>query len=301
MQVLITGATGFLGSAVARACVAAGIKVSAIRRTHSSLDRLNGIIDHIAFYENTEEGVDAAFDHANGIDAVVHTATCYGRQGESWRTLLETNVVFPLCILEKASSLGIGLFLNIDTVLDCQTNAYALSKRQFSDWGRLRAQSEELRFVNVRLENIYGPDDDPSHFVIHVIRQCLANAESIPLTEGRQMRDFIHIDDAVAGVMQLLDASKTLSAGWSEFDLGSGHPVSIRQLVERIHHLTASQAKLCFGDIPYRPYERMESMADISKLAELGWACHVPLDDGLTQTIGFERAKSTKSLSRGAA
>lgn len=300
VRVLITGATGFLGSAVACACLAAGIEVSAIRRPRSNLARLDGIADRIVFYDNTEAGIDAAFDHEGKYDAVMHMATCYGRQGESWSTLLETNAVFPLRILEIALNRGVGLFLNIDTVLDPMINAYALSKRQFIEWGQLAARPGALRFANIRLEHLYGPGDEPSRFVTHIIRQCLANTESIPLTEGRQMRDFIHIDDAAAGIVQLLGARERLPAGWSEFGLGSGQPVSIRQLVECIHHLTDSQARLRFGAIPYRLNEAMESKADIAKLTGLGWACRVPLDEGLAQTVGSEKAKLAESSEEGA-
>lgn len=291
MRVLITGVTGFLGSAVARACVAAGHEVRAFRRPSSQLTRLAGIVEHIAFYDTSDAGIDAALDSIRGCDAVIHTATCYGRQGESMSALLETNAIFPLRILEKVSTQDGGLFLNFDTVLDPRINAYSLSKRQFADWGRLIAKFGRLRFVNVRLEHLYGPGDEPSRFVTQIIRQCLSNAASIPLTEGQQMRDFIHVNDAVAGIMQLLDESKKLPLGWSEFDLGSGCQISIRQLVELIHRLTFSQAKLCFGVIPYRDHETMETNADISRLTKLGWLCRVPLNDGLAQTINFERAK----------
>lgn len=288
MRVLITGATGFLGSAIARLCVTAEMEVSAIRRTGSNLARLDGVAERIAFFDNTDAGIAAALDHP--YDAVVHAATCYGRQGESWPTLLETNTLFPLRILEKVVGRDPFVFVNIDTVLDAHTNAYAMSKRQFADWGRMAVKLGGFRLANVRLEHLYGPNDDPSRFVPQIIHQCLANAESIPLTEGHQLRDFIHIDDAAAGILRLLGVSETLPSGWSEFDLGSGLPVSIRQLVEHIHRLTNSQAKLCFGAKPYRVGEMMASTADISKLVELGWACRVSLDVGLAQTIDFERA-----------
>lgn len=291
MRVLITGSTGFLGSVIARACVAAGIEVSAILRPNSSLARLDGIVERITFHDNTEVGIHDALNCAGGCDSIIHAATCYGRQGETWTTVLESNSLFPLRILEKALTLGVSQFINIDTVLDSRINAYALSKRQFSDWGHLLLKTSKLRFVNVRLGHLYGPGDNTSGFVIYIIRQCLANAESIELTEGKQMRDFIYIDDAVSGIMQLLNSRENLPTAWSEFYLGSGHPVSIRQLVERIHQLIKSRSNLCFGKIPYRENEPMESKTDISKLIEFGWDPRTSLDEGLIQTIVFEKTK----------
>ena len=135
MRVLITGSTGFLGSGIARACVGSGFEVLAIRRPSSSLARLDGIVEHIRFFDNTEQGIDDALSCAGGCDSIIHSATSYGRQGESATTLLETNTLFPLILLQKAETYRVKQFINIDTALDSDVNAYALSKRQFSDWG----------------------------------------------------------------------------------------------------------------------------------------------------------------------
>ena len=291
MRVLITGSTGFLGSAIARACVSSGFEVLAIRRPNSSLARLDGIVEHIRFFDNTEQGIDDALSCAGGCDSIIHTATSYGRQGESATTLLETNTLFPLSLLQKAETYRIKMFINIDTALDSNVNAYALSKRQFSDWGHLLSEARKLRFVNIRLEHLYGPGDDASRFVTSIIRQCLSNAESIALTEGRQMRDFIFIDDAISGIFKLLGSRESLPEGWSEFDLGSGNSVSIKELVERIHKLINSTTHLNFGEVAYRKKEAMESKANIVKLKRLGWGACTSLDEGLIKTINFEAAE----------
>lgn len=291
MRVLITGITGFLGSEIARACVAAGLKINAIRRPSSSLARLDGIIEHISFYDNTKEGIHYALNSADGCEAIIHAATCYGRQGEEWTTLVETNNLFPLCILEVAEATGVKCFINIDTVLDSRINAYALSKRQFSEWGRFLSENGQMRFVNVRLEHLYGPGDHNLRFVTSIIRQCLSNSGPIELTDGRQMQDFIYIDDAVSGIMHLLLSREFIPLGWAEFDLGSGHPVSIRELVEQIHRAINSKAQLNFGKLPSRKYERNESKADNSRLKELGWRSRTSLADGIKKTIDYERVK----------
>lgn len=290
MRILITGATGFLGSAVVRACITLGFEVRVLRRNTSNLARLEGVIDDIDFYDTSDAGINDALQSCGVSDCVLHAATCYGRQGESMSTLLESNAALPLRILERAAALGMS-FLNIDTVLDPRLNAYSLSKHQFSDWGRLFAKFGQFRFVNVRLEHLYGPGDDASRFVPRVISQCLSNTQYLPFTEGNQLRDFIYINDAVSGIVKVITATSKLPIGWSEFDLGSGSPISIRSIVESIHQLTLSQSKLDFGAIPYKDNETMESNSDISKLSELGWVCCVPLNEGLSQTIIFEREK----------
>jgi CDP-paratose synthetase len=288
MRVLITGATGFLGSRLARACLGAGIEVVAVRRPGSRLDRLAGVAEKIAFFDNSVSGIGAAIGRA--CDVVIHAATCYGRQGESWSTLHEANTAFPLRVLETFVRQGAGAFLNVHTVLDPRINPYALTKQQFADWGQMAtAQHSGLGFVNLRLEHIYGPGDDPSKFVTSIVRQCLEHAESIPLTEGEQWRDFIHVDDVVAGILQVLRTLPQQSPGWREYDLGSGQPVRIRQLVETIHRLCDSRARLDFGALPYRKNEPMVSAANVSGLEGLGWRCQIALDDGLRQTIDFER------------
>jgi nucleoside-diphosphate-sugar epimerase len=290
--VLVTGATGFLGAALVRALVSAGVRVAATRRQNSTLDRLAGIAGLIEFFDTGDTGLSEAIQYIGPGAAIVHAATCYGRKGESWGEIAEANTCFPLRLLNKAMAGSIPVFINIDTVLTPKTNAYALSKHQFAQWGRLAAaQKDEFRFVNVRLEHIYGPGDDPSKFITQIVRRCLANEAVIPLTKGEQRRDFISVDDAVAALQTLLDSAldQRLPAGWSEFDLGSGETISIRELVELIHRLTESNAGLKFGVLPYRANEMLASVADISPLNELGWQCRVSLEQGLQQIINSER------------
>lgn len=291
-RVLLTGASGFLGNALVRALISAGVEVAATRRQSSRVERLADIAERLAFFDTSDEGLSAAIDFIGPKGAIIHAATCYGRAGESWSEICDTNIRFPLCLLEKALARSVRLFLNIDTILAPQTNAYALSKRQFADWGRLAtAQYECFRFINVRLEHIYGPGDAPTTFVTQMIRRCLKHDAGISLTAGEQRRDFIYIDDAVNGLHTLLEAAlaNRLPNGWSEFDLGSGNAVSIRELVETIHCMSDSRAVLKFGALPYRENEVMESVADVSALRSLDWQCKTALKQGLRQTIDYEK------------
>lgn len=101
--ILLTGATGFLGSHLARACLTAGHAVAALKRRGSRLDPLGDAAQRIRWFD-IEEGVEAPFKSCGPIAAVVHTATCYGRQGETPPQVFEANTASRQPPLEAVCS-----------------------------------------------------------------------------------------------------------------------------------------------------------------------------------------------------
>lgn len=286
--ILITGATGYLGSHLAKAFVSAGHRVAALTRRNSNLSRISSLLPDLQVFV-AEDGLDHPFRALGHVHAVVHAATCYGRDGETPFEVFEANTVFPLRLLETAGNFDADSFFNTDTVLNEYINPYALSKHQFSEWGRSFANAGVLKFINIRLEHVYGPGDGASKFTTHVIRSCLNNVPEIKLTAGEQKRDFVHIDDVVRAYACLLDKGLELGLGHHEFGVGSGQAVSVRDFVNKVHRLTNSRSTLLFGALPYRKDEVMQSQADTSLLEECGWRYQVSLEQGLQQTIDVER------------
>ena len=103
MKILLTGATGYLGSHLARAFVAEGHDVIALKRQTSKLHRLAGIEQQLYFYDVENLDLAKPFQEQGPIDVVVHTATSYGRAGESASEVFESNAAFPLRLLEMAN------------------------------------------------------------------------------------------------------------------------------------------------------------------------------------------------------
>ncbi|RME56266.1 NAD(P)-dependent oxidoreductase [Candidatus Parcubacteria bacterium] len=283
--VLLTGATGYLGSCLTRTLLDQGYQVIALKRRSSSLRRLEAVMSKISLYDIDGLDFSEPFRAHAPIDAVIHAATCYGRNGESSSEILSANTMFPLKVLEAACGAEVPLFVNCDTSLDKFLNPYALSKKQFVEWGRYFSRQGNLHFINARLEHFYGPGDDPTKFTSHVINCCLKNDPELRLTVGEQKRDFIYIDDVVAALMVLLEKVDDMGKGFSEFEVGSGKAVSIREFVETVKRLTGAKTKLKFGVIPYRDGEVMHSEADISRLKALGWRPHYTLEQGLEKII----------------
>jgi nucleoside-diphosphate-sugar epimerase len=173
-------------------------------------------------------------------------------------------------------------------------NAYALSKYQFKQWGQRFARAGGLRFINLRIEHMYGAGDNPTRFTAHVIRACLDNAPELKLTLGEQKRDFVHVDDVVDAYATVIDRLLEFAPGFNELDVGSGRAVTIREFVECVRCLTEATTQLKFGALPYRTSEPMFSQADTTHLAALGWANRYDLPAGLAQTIERERSNATR-------
>lgn len=294
MKVLLTGATGYLGSRLAKALVREGHRVAILKRSSSDTRLVTELLPELAAYDLDRSPLSRPFEDLGGVDAVIHAATCYGRGGESALEIFQANLSFPLTLLETARRFQTGLFLNTDTSLDPGINAYALSKKQFAAWGRLLAEQGGTRFVNVELEHFYGPGDQESKFVTHVMKSCLRNVPELKLTRGEQARDFIFIGDVVAAYLMLLEKGQE-GPSFSDYPLGSGKEITIRELVETIWRLAGSRTILNFGALPYRANEAMHCRADTSLLEALGWRAKTALAQGLEQTVEYERKEETAS------
>ncbi|NRS16577.1 NAD-dependent epimerase/dehydratase family protein [Brevibacillus sp. HB1.4B] len=291
MKILVTGATGFLGSQLVKALRLDGHTVIILKRSTSDCSRIQDILPDLITYDTDCGQWEAPFLEQERIDAIIHTATCYGRNNESNATMVDANVTFPLKLLDVAMRFGTPVFLNTDTFssapvrLSKHLQPYNLTKRQFREWGKCLADTSSLPFINVRLEHLYGPFDNTNKFVSTVIKSCLENQTELRLTEGKQARDFIYVDDVVSAFRVLLAHAARLPAGFTEYQVGTGTATSIREFVELVHQITKSSTVLKFGSIAYTDMEIMHSQADNRPLQALGWNHQVKLEDGLKKVM----------------
>lgn len=291
-HVLVTGATGFLGSHLIRALRAAGHEVSILKRSSSDCSRIAPLLSELAVFDLDRDRVEAPFRQRRRIDAIIHAATLYGRQNERSGELLEANVAFPLNLLEIGLLHGTPLFINTDSFIHkgagdyAYLQSYTLTKKQFVEWGRLLSGGQPIRFVNVRLEHLYGPFDSGTKFASQVIRACLNNEPELRLTAGEQRRDFIYVEDAVQAYIRLLQPAA--GAGFAEYELGTGRSMTIRTFVELVKEETRSKTVLNFGALPYRSNEIMQSEADIGPLQSLGWSWSFDVRAGIRHLLELE-------------
>lgn len=290
-MILLTGATGFLGSRLLASLLDRGHDVIAIKRSFSNTDKIHGRLSHkgLHLFDIDTTNPKTLFERYS-IDTIIHTATEYGRGATPLYSILEANLSLPLRLAELGITHGVKCFINSDSFFNKGNSSYSnllnysLSKKSLLIW--LEKLSSELKIINVVLEHMYGPGDSPSKFVESVIqRVAIEKAPHIALTHGYQRRDFVFVDDVVEGYLRLIDYGREQDFRFEAFELGTGQATQVRDFVQWVQEQSGSPTKLGFGDIPCRIDEIMHSAADISRLEQLGWTPRVAVRDGIQHIL----------------
>ncbi len=160
---------------------------------------------------------------------------------------------------------------------------YSAAKTAATHFIQMLARTESFPGVVLRPFLVYGPGQDNRRFLPQIIKACLRN-EEFKTSAGIQLRDFCYVKD-VAEAMIL--AATTLAAKGAVINIGSGVPVTIKAVVEKLVGM-AGGGKPLWGTIPYREGENMELYPDTSLARKLlGWEPVIDFDTGLKQTVDY--------------
>ena len=290
-MILLTGATGFLGSRILAALLKTGYEVVIVKRSFSDTAKIAENLEHdrLHIFDIDRDEPREIFETYK-IKTIIHTATEYGRGTTPVFKILEANLILPIRLAELGIDYGVKCFINTDSFFNKGNSSYSnllnysLSKKSLLVW--LNQLSKKLKIINVVLEHIYGPGDDNLKFVESVIQKiAIEKVGKISLTHGHQKRDFIYVDDVVEAYLKLVDYANSHDFSFKNFEVGTGKSFQIRDFVEIVKNISRSQTELCFGDIEYRSDEIMDSKADISQLSELSWMPTTSLKSGIEKIL----------------
>lgn len=282
MKILITGASGFLGRNLISKLLKENHAIIALKRSFSICDNHDGVV----YYDVDKYSLEEIFKVEKNIEAVIHTATSYGRNNETLEEIVQSNVLFPLKILTLATENNVKIFINTDTFWHKFTNEYSISKKHLTDWLIYYSKNNKIKAVNIILGHLYGPGDSDHKFVTSMIKKMISGEEKLDLTHGDQIRDFLFIEDAVTAYCMILNEIFIQKVqNYEEIELGSGVGTTIKTIVEEIKKATNANTRLNFGNIPYRKNELMCSISNTTKLRGLGWDPKISLIEGIKITV----------------
>lgn len=274
-DVLLTGATGFLGSFILENLINQKKKVAILKRQTSNPWRILHLMDFVDTFDSNNIPKE-------NFNYIINTATAYENDRTSISDLIETNVLFPTKLLTNCNY---KYFFNIDTTLPKHLNYYSLSKSQFVEYGSRFAKP----FVNIKVEHMYGPKDNKERLIPKLMKGMIDGIQNMPLTEGNQKRDFIFVTDVSDAISILINWAPKKT--FFEIDLGTSDPLSIREVAEKIKQISKSKTKLGFGEIPYRKNEIMYSTSYSTFLRSLGWKPKISIAEGLMKTLTYYQSE----------
>jgi UDP-glucose 4-epimerase len=300
MRVLITGASGFVGSFLLKQLIKeAKYEVAVILRDPPNAWRIKSSLKNVFLIQGSLCNPESYRSEVIAFepDILVHLAWIgVGNQSrnarDQWR-----NIPDMLELIEIAGSVNTHTFIGlgsqaeygpvnarIDENTDTKpTTLYGASKLAACNIGQSLAETYNMRFSWLRLFSSYGPMDQPDWLIPYLINNLL-RGESPNLTLAEQMWDYIHVRDVASAIVSMIETPNAKGI----FNLGSGNAVSLRTIIEKTRDLINPLTQLNFGTLPYRPDQVMHLEANIDALIKAtGWCPTVDIDEGLLETIDW--------------
>lgn len=296
--ILITGASGFVGSAVVKQVIRDGNLPIVLKRHSSNLKRLKNIDGYLSFDREQlkDRGlIDQIKEYQPQVLINLAWRGVNGRErNEVYQ--VEDNLPLTLETVEFAKEVGCNRWIGVGSQAEYgnpnrqvdelfptnPTTIYGKAKLA-ACWSSLGlCQAYDICGSWVRLFDPYGPEDEPYCLIPYLIQE-MAIGNTPKLTKCEQLWDYIYIDDAVKGLLSLANSQAP-----GIFNLGSGMSISLRKVVEIIRDSIDPNISPEYGAVEYRPDQVMQLQADITKISQTtGWKPQVSIEEGLSNTVDW--------------
>ena len=295
-RVLVSGGSGFLGMPLLARLVYAGKEVHALS-TRARPAEPAGVRWHqldLADHRAVEQAMRAV-----APEQLVHLAWCteHGRywhapENVEWveRSLQLTRafvrhggrrlVMLGTCAEYDWSTPAAAEPLAESSAAIAPATLYGVAKDALRRVAGAFAAEQGVELAWGRLFFLYGPREDPRRLVPSVVRSLLGS-QPVATSSGRQVRDFMHVDDAAGAIAALLDSSLI-----GAVNIASGAGVGVGEVIDRIVVSTGHAELVRRGALPDRPGDPPLLVADVARLRdEIGYRPRWTLADGLAATV----------------
>jgi UDP-glucuronate 4-epimerase len=319
MEVLVTGAAGFIGMHVAARLLQTGHNVTGIDNLNDYYDvRLKqSRLNELQSYSNfrfikmdvaDRETVNALFAGGN-FERVIHLAAQAGVRYslENPYAYIQSNIVgftnilegcrrFPVKHLVYASSSSVygankKLPFSVQDNVDHPISLYAASKKSNELMAHAYSHLFQIPTTGLRFFTVYGPWGRPDMAIFSFTKAILEDKPIDVFNHGKMQRDFTYVDDIVEGVLLVADrppasggASSTGSAPYKLYNIGNHQPVELMKVIEELEKCLGKTAHK--NMLPMQPGDVPATFADVDELMrDTGFHPATPIEIGLEHFV----------------
>jgi len=289
MNILVTGATGFIGSNLTRE-LGKKHNLYILGQFEGDTEKIN--LPVIIMSDNIEKLAD--FIKSNEIEGIIHLASLYltVHTSKQVKDLVLSNVYLGTAVLEAASkACCVKWFINTGSVWQNfnahgneynPVNLYAATKQAFVDIAKYYIDVFGLRFCTLKLCDTYGTNDTRRK-IFKLFKDFSESGEVLKMSPGDQLIDLLYISDVVNGfchLIKLLDSDIELK---DEYVLSSGRLIPLKDLASIFVEVSGRTLNIEWGGLPYRDREVM-----VPWRGEImpGWEAKVSVKEGIKLFLG---------------
>ncbi len=294
-KILVTGASGFIGSHLCRRLLQMGNEVVGISRKEQKKNDTCSLWMKLDLKDSKAvmQGLESVKP-----DMIFHLASHVvgARDLERVVPTFEDNLASSVNILRAAAHVGCQKLVLTGSLEEPEigdrfavpSSPYAAAKFAASAYGRMFHALYGTPVTIARLFMVYGPGQSDLSKLIPYVILSLLRGEVPKLSSGHRLVDWIFVKDVIDGFLAIANAS---NIDGHTIDLGSGRASSIQDIVQRIFSLMSAEVQPSFGSIPDRPMEQVR-LADIADTkVKTGWEASTSLEVGLQRTIDWYRSR----------
>jgi len=317
-RIIVTGGAGFLGNFVVEKLKQRGAKEIIVPRIEeydlTEIESIERLFDHLGISKTKRPSSETNDERSNVI--IIHLAALVGGIEANRKRPADyfyANLMMGTQLMHEAWQRGVDKFVAIGTICAYpkftplpfkeenlwdgypeETNApYGLAKKMLLVQAQAYREQYDFNAVYLLPVNLYGPGDNfdlqTSHVIPALIRKCIeaqenAEDEIIVWGDGSPTREFLFVEDAAEGILL---ATENYNSS-EPVNLGSGHEISIKDLVTTISRLTGFDGELVWD--PSKPNGQPRRVLDTTRAEEyFGFRAQTNFEDGLRNTIAWYR------------
>ena len=281
-RVVVTGATGFVGSHLVNALLEKGYEVFVICRLESDFSSIKKIDeDHIFRYSGDIMQMVSFFKKIQPI-GVFHLASKFiaEHKTEEVNTLINSNILFSTQLLEAMKEANVRNLINTGTSWQYYNNddynpvcLYAATKQAFETIIEYYIQAEDFKVITLVLFDTYG-ENDTRPKLMNLLKKVATEGTSLEMSPGEQQLSLVHIADVCRAFIETQQLNKH-----KHYAVSSDEIYSLKEIVQIFEQQTNKKLNITFGKRPYRKREVMKVWDKGEKLPN--WNAKVLLAEGI--------------------